>query len=202
MSSIVFNEYEAFSQHIGEAAVSMRITSLEEEKWIIQQANAGSVRMQQGYEGGGSIAEGATFLDGWVFYHHSCPGHANGRSLTHHEVVAAPPGSDFCLVCHPAHEWLTVFVPTSLLFTSPSGLEISSFARLQLLTPPPQVTRTYTSLVRRFLAVAEARPCVLISPAAVEAFQLDLIRAVSELFLRDQQATDRHSARWLRQAKS
>jgi AraC family transcriptional regulator, ethanolamine operon transcriptional activator len=202
MNRLFFNEYEAFTASVQEASMTMRITSLEEPKWTLQYAVAGSLHLQQGYEGGGSIAEGATFSDGWVFYHQSRPGHTNGQVATQDEVFAAPPGSEFCLVCHPCHDWLTVFVPTSLLFPSPPELEFASSARPQLLKPPPHVTERFTSLVRRFLAAAESRPQLLSSPVAVESFQNELLGAAKELFMRNQHSAGRHFVRWRRQAKS
>jgi hypothetical protein len=47
----------------------MRMCSLEELKWALQFATAGSLHVQQGFEGGGSISEGVTGSDGWTFYH-------------------------------------------------------------------------------------------------------------------------------------
>lgn len=202
MTSLIFDEYEAFSEAIGEASISTRITSLEESKWTIQPASAGSLRLQQGYEGGGSIAEGATFPGGWVFYHQSRPGHINGQVATQDEVFAAPPGSEFCLVCHPAHHWHTVFVPSSLLFTSTPESEFASSAKTQLLKPPPQLTQRFTSLVGRFLAAADSRPQLLTSPVAVESFQNELLTAVKELFIRNQRSAGRHFVRWNSYTKS
>ena len=67
--------------------------------------------------------------DGWTFYHQSHPGHANGQVLNEDEVLAAPPGSEFCLVCMPLHGWTTIFIPSSLLFPSAPDLEFASSAR-------------------------------------------------------------------------
>ncbi|TVS09693.1 MAG: AraC family transcriptional regulator [Planctomycetaceae bacterium] len=202
MNRLFFNEYEAFTASVQEASMTMRITSLEETKWTLQFAVAGSLRLQQGYEGGGSIAEGATFSDGWLFYQQSRPGHTNGQVATQDEVFAVPPRSEFCLVCHPCHDWLTVFIPTSLLVYFTPELGFASSARPQLLRPPPHVTLRFTSLVRRFVGAAESRPQLWSSPVALESFQNELVAAAKELFIRNQHSTGRHSVRWLRQAKS
>jgi hypothetical protein len=61
MTRVIFQEYEAFSEAIQEANMSMRLTSLEERRWSLQHVNAGSIRLQHGYEGGVSIAEGVHF---------------------------------------------------------------------------------------------------------------------------------------------
>jgi hypothetical protein len=116
MSQLFFTDYDAYTAALQEASVTMRLSSLEELKWTLRYATAGSLRVQQGYEGGGSIAEVATFSEGWTFYRQARPGHANGQVVTQHEVFAAPPGGEFCLACKPRHHWLTVFIPTSLLF--------------------------------------------------------------------------------------
>ena len=174
MTRLTFTEYEAFAEAVRDASMTMRMCSLEEPKWTLQYATVGSLHVQQGFEGGGSIAEGATGRDGWTFYHQLRPVHANGQIATKDEVFAAPPGGEFCLACQPSHDWLTVFVPTSLLFPSSQELEFASFARPQLLKPPPHVTRRFTSLVRRFLSTAEHRPQLLDSPVALDCFQNEL----------------------------
>ena len=202
MTCLNFTEFEAFAEAVQEASVTMRMRSLEEPKWSLQHATVGPLCVQQGYEGGGSIAEGATVGDGWTFYHQSRPVHANGQVATENEVFAAPPGAEFCLACQPRHDWLTVFVPTSLLFRSPQELEFASSARPQLLKPPPHVTRRFTSLVRRFLSAAESRPQLLGSPAAVDSFRNELLAAAKDLFTGCQHSASRHFVRWHCQTKS
>ena len=202
MTCLNFTEFEAFAEAVQEASVTMRMRSLEEPKWSLQHATVGPLRVQQGYEGGGSIAEGATVGDGWAFYHQLLPVHANGQVATENEVFAAPPGGEFCLACEPRHEWLTVFVPTSLLFRSPQELEFASSARPQLLKPPPHVTRRFTSLVRRFLSAAEYRPQLLGSPVAVDSFRNELLAAAKDLFTGCQHSASRHFVRWHCQTKS
>lgn len=202
MSPLVFTEYEAYAEAVHEASLTMRLCSIEETKWTLQYATAGSIRVQQGYEGGGSIAEGATVSDGWAFYHQLRPVHANGQVATEHEVFAVPPEGEFCLACQPRHEWLTVVVPTLLLFRSMQEPEFASIAGPQLLKPPPHVTRRFASLVRRFLSAAEARPQLIESPAAVDSFQNELLSATRDLFKRNQRSTSRHFVRWHGQTKS
>ena len=106
------------------------------------------------------------------------------------------------MACKPCHDWLTVFVPTSLLFPSPQELEFASSAKPQLLKPSPQVTRRFTSLVRRFLSAAEQRPQLLDSPVALDCFQNELLAATQNLFMRCQHLPDRNFVRWYGQTKS
>lgn len=152
--------------------------------------------MQRGYEGGGSIAEGVTFKAGWTFYHQWLPVHANGQVATQDEVFAAPPGGQFCLACRPRHHWLTVFIPTTLLFPSPQGLEFTERAKPFLLKPPSEVTRRFARLGHRFLSAVERKPQLMECPAALEAYQRDLIRAAQNLFLKSPPSTSPHFARW------
>ncbi len=202
MPLLNFTEFEAFAEAVQDASITMRMRSLEEPKWSLHYATVGSLHIQRAYEGGGSIAEGATGRDGWTFYHQGRPVHANGQIATKDEVFAAPPGGEFCLACQPLHDWLTVFVPTSLLFPSPQELEFASSAKPQLLNPSPKVTRRFTSLVHRFLSSAEKRPQLLDSPLALDRFQSELIAAVRDLFTRCQQLPGRNFVRWYGQTKS
>ncbi len=181
--------------------MTMRLTALEQSKWTLQQAVAGAVRLQKGFEGGGSIAEGATLNDGWVFYYQFSPGQTNGETTTLDDIFVAPPESEFCLTCHPPHEWLTVYIPTSLLFSSELELEFTSSARPQLLKPPAQVTHHFTSLVRRFMATAGSRPQILGSEMAVNSFQHELLVATKDLSIRNRNSTNRPFNRWRHQVK-
>ncbi len=71
-----------------------------------------------------------------------------------------------------------------------------------LLKPPPHVTRKFTSLVRRFLSVAESKPLLLNSAAAVESFRNEFLAVTRELFTMSQHSTSRHFVRWHRQTES
>ena len=198
MTRLTFTEFDAFAEVVRDASVTMRMCSQEVANWTLQYATVGSLGVQQGFEGGGSIAEGATGSDGWTFYHQSHPVHANGQVMNTDEVFAAPPGSEFCLACKPSHTWITAFIPTSLLFPSTPELECASCARPQLLKPPPHVTRRFTSLVHRFLSTTESQPQLLDHPAAVDSYRHELLSAAQALFARCQHSTSRHFVRWRR----
>ncbi len=92
MTRLNFTEFEAFAEAVREAFVTMRMRSLEEPKWTLQYATVGSLHVQQGYEGGGSIAGGATCRNGWKSYHQSRPVQANTQVASQDEVFAVPPG--------------------------------------------------------------------------------------------------------------
>jgi hypothetical protein len=138
---------------------------------------------------------------GWVFFYQFPSGQVNGETTTMDDIFVAPPGSEFCLTCHPLHEWLTVYIPTSLLFSSEQELEFASSARPQLLKPPAQVAHHFTSLACRFLATAESRPQMLGSEMAVESFQRELLVAAKELFIRNRGSANRHFNRWRHQVR-
>jgi len=201
MTCLIFNEYEAYAEAIGEASLTMRLTALEQAKWTLQQAIAGTVRLQKGFEGGGTIAEGETIHDGWVFYSQFPSGQTNGETTTSDDIFVAPAWSEFCLTCHPLHEWLTIYIPNSLLFSSEQELAFAASARPQLLKPPAQVTHHFTSLVHRFLATAESKPQMLGFEMAVQSFQQELLAATKELFIRNRNTTPRAFNRWRHQVK-
>ncbi len=202
MTQLTFTEFEAFAEAVKEASVTMRLTALEQRRWTLRYEIAGSLRLQQGHEGGGNIAEGETLSDGWTFYYQPHPVFANGQVVTGDEVFTAPPESEFCLACQPSHEWLTLFVPTTLLFPTSQELECISAAKPHALKPPPQVTSHFTSLMRRFLAAAENHPQLIGSPVAVNCFEAELLAATKELFTRNQCAPCRNFTRWYRHTKT
>lgn len=202
MTCLHFTEYDAFAEAIREASMTMRLCSLELSQWTLQYVDTGNIRLQHGFEGGGSIAEGATFTEGWTFYHQIHPVHANGQIATKNAVFAAPPGGEFCLACKPLHDWVTVFVPTSLLFSTPIELEFAAKAKPMLLKPPAPVVGRFASLVRRFLVATEKRPQLVATHAALEGFEDELIEATKELFIHTPLAANRNFERWYRYAKS
>lgn len=181
--------------------MTMRLSALEIPKWTLQTVDVGSLRLQKGFEGGGSIAEGATFSEGWTFYHQMLPVHTNGQIATKDEVFVAPPEGEFCIACQPIHEWTTVFIPTSMLFSTPQELDYASSAKPMLLKPPPRITRRFISLVHRFLVASKEHPELLQSPVAVGSFQAELLSSVKFLFARSPLVENRHFVRWYRQAK-
>ncbi|XZE55075.1 helix-turn-helix domain-containing protein [Planctomycetaceae bacterium SH139] len=202
MARVSFTEYEAFAEAVQDASVRMRIPSLEEPHWMLQYATVGSLRIQQGYEGGGNIAEGATVSDGWTFFHQhspSRPGRANGQETTVDDVFAVPPSGEFCLASQLSHEWIMVVVPPSLLFHTDPEYERASIASPHLLKPPPRVTRQFMSLVSRFLSVAESKPLLLDSHAAVESFRNEFLATTRELFATSEASSSRNFVRWRRQ---
>jgi len=99
------------------------------------------------------------------------------------------------------HEWLTIFIPTSFLFSSEQELEFASSARPQLLKPPAPVTYHLTSLVSRFLATAESHTQMLDVEMAVESFQHELLAAAKDLFISNRNSTNRPFSRWRKQVK-
>jgi len=198
MTRLTFTEYDAYAEAVRGVSMTMRMHSRQVSRWTVRYASVGSLGVQQGFEGGGSIAEGATGSDGWTLYHQSHPGCANGQVTNEDEVFAVPPGGEFCLACKPSHEWISVQIPASLLFPSTPALEFASCARAQLLKPPPHVTRRFTSLVHRVLATTESRPQLLDHPVAVDSCRHELLSAAQDLFASCQHSASRHFDRWRR----
>ena len=201
MTCLTFTDYDAFTESIREASMTMRLSAFEIPKWTLQSVNVGTLRLQKGFEGGGSIAEGATFSEGWTFYHQMLPVHTNGQIATKDEVFVAPPGGEFCIACQPIHEWITVFIPTSNLFSTPHELEFASSAKPMLLRPPPCMTKRFISLTHRFLSAAEQHSELLQSPVAAGNFQEELLFAAKSLFAKSPLSESPHFARWYRQAR-
>lgn len=202
MTRLTFTEFDAYAEAVRGGSMTQRMHSRQVSRWTVQYASVGSLGVQQVFEGGGSIAEGATGSDGWTLYHQSHPGCANGQVTNEDEVFAAPPGGEFCLACKPSHEWISVHIPASLLFPSTPELEFASRARAQLLKPPPHVTRRFTSLVHRVLATTESQPRLLDYPVAVDSCRHELLSAAQDLFASCQHSASPHFDRWRRLTKA
>jgi AraC-like DNA-binding protein len=165
-------------------------------KWTHQYATVGSIVIQRVFEGGGSIAEGVNGSDAWSLYFQTHPGCANGQDLNEDEVFAAPPGDEFCLACKPSHEWHSIHIPAHLLFPLTSDLEFTSRARAQVLKPPPEVMRRFTSLVHRVLAAGGSPFQLSDFPVAEESCQDELLSAARKLFASCRNIKGSHFDRW------
>ena len=202
MLSRQFSEYEAFAEQIQNVSVTLRISSLEHSLWSLQRIMAGALSVQRGCEGGGTIAEGATVGSGWTFFHQRNPVRINGKVVTEQDIYVIPPGGEFCLASHHAHEWFAVYVPTELLHQVPNDLEFAARAKPHMLKSPPGVARQFTTLVHRFLTAAESRPQLLDSPNAIASVQNELLASVKQLFMTSQHSASRHYERWREQTMS
>lgn len=180
----------------------MRNTTLEQRRWTLQYAAVGTMRLQRSFEGGGTLAEGTTVTDGWVFFHQSRPVCANGQLATDNDVFVVPPGSEFCVASKQPHEWLTIVIPSSLLFQSPAELESIAGAQPRLLKPPSNVTRQFTSLLRRFLSEIENRPAFLQGTHAESCVQSEILEATNQLFHQGQESSSRQYVYWHEQTKA
>ena len=202
MTRLFFTDYDAFASSVREANMTFRLTSLEVPRWTLRYESVKNIGLQQGFEGGGTIAEGVTRTDGWAFYYQSHTGQFNGQVMNPDEVFTAPPGSEFCLTCKPSHGWITVFIPTPLLFPSWPELEFASRAMPRILKPPPHVLRRFKSLVHRFLSTADAQPRIWDHPDALVAYRNELLSAVQDLFAEGRHSTNPHFPRWRDLAQS
>ena len=90
MTRLTFTEYDAYAEAVRGVSMTMRMHSRQVSRWTVRYASVGSLGVQQGFEGGGSIAEGATGSDGWTLYHQSHPGCANDV-LPHPEMLLLKP---------------------------------------------------------------------------------------------------------------
>lgn len=196
-----FTEYEAYAQEVQGASMAMRNSTLEESTWSLQRAMVGSIFLQHGSEGGGTIAEGATANEAWSLFHQARPIQINGKLVTENEVFVVPPGAEFCLASHRSHDWFTVFIPSPLLFPSAEELEFASCIKPQSLKPPPHVVRSFVSLVHRALQAADHFPQLLDSPVALETLQGELLSSAQGLFSNWQDAASRRFVHWHRQTR-
>lgn len=95
MTRLAFTECDPYAEAVRVVSVRMRMFSRQASQWTLHYATVGSLFVQQGFEGGGSIAVGVNGSDAWSFYFQSHPGCANGQVLNKDEVFAVMPGGEF-----------------------------------------------------------------------------------------------------------
>lgn len=195
----LFTEFEAYAETIQKASIDMRLPLLKKAYWEIMHASVGTIHIQYAREGGGNIAEGSTFRQGWAFFQQTAYGRdglANGRMLAADEVFVIPPGAEFCLACQPEHEWVSVFISDSELFGSTELQELATPKRAFVLKPVDGLAQRLRSLVIDFLSTAKVKPMILSTPATETAFRDELVSTIHLILQSPKSAMSKHFDRW------
>ena len=102
---------------------------------------------------------------------------ANGKRLYPDSVFVIPPNTEFVLATEASHLWLTVHIPTTVLFSRINGAacEECSYA----LNPGSQLTSRLEALVKNFMRSARINPAVLREPASCCELEDAIVRTAS-----------------------
>ena len=182
MKRLIFKEFEAYTESIQNTDVRLTLSSLHKPHWSISHLEIGSVHIQAAFEGGGSIAEGASSRDGWIFY---MPGRgiqevANGNPMSPDSVLVMPPGAEFYLAAptQPIN-WFAVFVPTDYLF--PTHLAKSNQKSSRIITIGKRTLDRFRTCVERITQAAAIEPTVYSEAACVAAFTETLLKVLRRI---------------------
>ncbi len=117
MNIASFNDFDAYAEAIRNAQVDVQLLHVHERFWRIAEARAGCLRLQYGAEGSGFLAQGSMAAEGWGIYtkQTGAPIPVNGQILDSESIFLLPPRSEFRFAGQGAVQWLSIFVPESLI---------------------------------------------------------------------------------------
>jgi AraC family transcriptional regulator, ethanolamine operon transcriptional activator len=178
-----FDEFESYAEAIEDADMRLIQCQPDMPHWSIHDLRVGTVHLQSCTDGCGNIAEGATRQDGWllVFIVAGRWGVANGKDLPCGSVLVLPPGAEFCITSPRVHNWVSIFLPTEVLFSA-LGFSPSNSSRLaRIIRPRQDLLGELRRAVARYLAAAEIGPSVATEAEPANLFIEELCGIAEEI---------------------
>jgi hypothetical protein len=186
MGTLVFRDFDAFADSVGDVDARMTLCNAKYRSWSISHVALSGIHVQLGRLGSGNIVEGESWSDGYLFYlplTDGCAYSANGTTIGDGEFMVLEPGCDFCIATQAEHDWCSIFVPTQLFARGigPSDPPSAS-ARMvcRIARANHQVAGRFRAIIEQVLAVPTICPKFESSPAAscAESDLLDIAVAV------------------------
>jgi AraC family ethanolamine operon transcriptional activator len=128
MESHIFKDFDAFAASVRGVEATMMLQNPIRRAWAVDEVALPEISVQFGRLGSGNIVEGQGSRDGYLIYlplTGECEYSANGVVLGKRSFAIFEPACDFCFSTEFAHDWCTIFVPSSM------------FARRDDLETPP-----------------------------------------------------------------
>ena len=178
-----FDEFESYAEAIEDADMRLFQCQPDRPRWSIRHLRAGSVHVQSCTDGCGNVAEGATRRDGWllVFTVAGRWGLVNGKNLACGSVLVLPPGAEFCITSQNAHDWVSVFLPTEVLFSTLDFAPPGSSRSVRIIRPSRNLLRDLRMAVARYSAAVENRPSATTEVEPANQFVEKLCRLAEEI---------------------
>ena len=182
-----FQEFEAYAAALVHADLHVMLSRLNEPRWEVATQSIGSIDLQFGKEGSGTIAEGAVDQSGQtLFVPLAGLQIANGRTLHNHSVLLLGPGADLTIASQEANDWCSIHLPFGIF-----NHDTSVNADPRISRPCSQVieigSEAMTQL-RRLLVTLDhtlrVEPTLTTSAAAQKSVQADLLAACRPIVAR------------------
>jgi len=183
MISRTYGEFEAYAEAIQDVDMRWLQCRPDIPRWSICRLQPGPLHLQRCFDGSGNIAEGAVRQDGWVFLL-TMAGQwdlANGQDFDSESVFVSPPGAEFCVASHRARDWVTVFVPTNVLFPVPDEIPSGLLVADRVVRPPQSQLRQLRKTIVSYMAAAEANPSIVVKPKVASQFTEDICCLFQEM---------------------
>ena len=194
-----YDEFEAYAEAIEDVDMRWLKCRPDKPRWSICHLQPGPLHLQRCFDGSGNIAEGAVRQDGWVFLL-TMAGQwdlANGQDFNSESVFVSPPGAEFCVTSHRARDWVTVFVPTDVLFPSPDEISSGLLVADRVVRPSQSLLRQLRKTIVSYMAAADANPSIAVKPKVASQFTEDICCLFQEM-LETTEAGKNFSRRFMR----
>ena len=175
-----FHEFEEYAESVGDADLRITLAKIEHPYWSLQQFSAGSLHIQCGSDGAGSIVEGAAHHDSWGLFAETrgiC--RANGKHLHRDSIFVIPPQTEFVLTSEASHSWFSIRIPATML---PSRCRCAArVEHAHPLSPGTPVTGELCVLVADLVQTATTNPAALKEPASQSVVEDTLLRVTRRI---------------------
>jgi AraC family ethanolamine operon transcriptional activator len=182
--TIVYPEFEAYAASLHGVETRVLLAKRITPSWEMSSFAIGNIHLQFGFEGSGTIAEGAVAAGGRMFFVPLAGRYrGNGLLMNNGTLLAADAGREFSIAVLEAHDWCSVHLPYEVLRPTAEDAEPVSAMKpgSMLLNPGDPIMHRIRYLVRSLFASIRVEPTLLSAPLAISTIHAELLAAFQSL---------------------
>jgi AraC family ethanolamine operon transcriptional activator len=171
MQTHCFNDFDAFTESIGDLKSRMLLRNATRRQWSISSVDLDGFKVQYGCLGSGNIAQAEVSSLAYMLYlplTDSVEYRANGTVLEEDSFAILEPGCEVCVSTKDAHDWLVVSIPSQRFDCDAlsGSFPASQDHNVWVTGAMHQAARKYRHLLRETMIAAANNPQFESSPAA------------------------------------
>ena len=171
MQTHCFNDFDAFTESIGDLKSRMLLRNATRRQWSISSVDLDDFKVQFGRLGSGNIAQAEVSPLAYMLYlplTDSVEYRANGTVLEEDSFAILEPGCEVCVSTKDAHDWLVVSIPSQRFDCDAlsGSFPASRDHNVWVTGAMHQAARKYRHLLRETMIAAANNPQFESSPAA------------------------------------
>jgi len=181
MRQIDFNDFDEFAASVRDVDCSMAVQNPAKHKWSLKLTNVGEVEVQFGKLGTGNIVEGKSWKEGVLVYLPLTPEtcyRGNGEIIQSGAFLVMEPQCQFDLASDGAHDWCSIFVPSTIVDLEDA---VDPSSKSYITQPAPVLANRMKALINQVLMASEYSEAFANSLAGKQA-EDELLDLVARIF--------------------